>query len=322
MTDIDKEEQIKNELLNRKEKLEQQTSNLLKSNVSLLKMRAAELGIKDLKSPYELIQCAQDILNNHQMIMNKINTLQSTVNKLELRTTINNSIQTNTKSNKEETTHKHTKTSSNKLNNSKDDLFVSRKSNQKDVNHKLDMLMGSVRTESTSTLKNFKIPKKEFDMSSTSSLANQQKASVGRNITPPGSPSSTSTSSSHSSSSNVSKNKHINYEQQNTLLPTNEMTTFRNNEMQFLPERSNSIELSRQTSCDSPVSSSSSSSLTNTNLNSDGAYQNSKSYPNYYHPKKNQFRQYMMESNSSAKSSLFNKESYPYNEDHTGWSSS
>ena len=80
---IQHEMSVKNELLFRKDKLEEQTSSLLKANVSLLKARAAELGIKDLKSPHELIEYAKEILTEHEDLVQKIKTMQQKVDSLQ-----------------------------------------------------------------------------------------------------------------------------------------------------------------------------------------------------------------------------------------------
>ncbi|RNA12112.1 histone-lysine N- H3 lysine-79 specific isoform X2 [Brachionus plicatilis] len=70
---------LKAELLNKKEELENQKKAMIKNNISLLKQRAAELGIKNLKSPGDLIKCAKDILSQHKILEQKINSILDTV---------------------------------------------------------------------------------------------------------------------------------------------------------------------------------------------------------------------------------------------------
>jgi len=75
----------KNELLARKEKIEKLTSSLLKSNVDLLKRRVEELGIKNLDSPYQLIEYARKILADNKQLNKRIEIVQKKVNSLDLK---------------------------------------------------------------------------------------------------------------------------------------------------------------------------------------------------------------------------------------------
>ncbi len=75
----------KKELLARKEKIEKLTSSLLKSNVDLLKRRVEELGIKNLDSPYQLIEYARKILADNKQLNKRIEIVQKKVNSLDLK---------------------------------------------------------------------------------------------------------------------------------------------------------------------------------------------------------------------------------------------
>nr|QDF21436.1 histone-lysine N-methyltransferase, H3 lysine-79 specific-like protein [Brachionus koreanus] len=70
---------LKAELMNKKEELETKKKAMIKNNIVLLKQRASELGIKDLQSPNDLIQYAKDILSQHRVLEQKINSILDTV---------------------------------------------------------------------------------------------------------------------------------------------------------------------------------------------------------------------------------------------------
>ncbi len=74
----------KTELLERKEKIEKLTTSLLKSNVELLKKRVEELGIKNLETPYQLIEYARKILADNKQLNKRIEIVQRKVNSLNL----------------------------------------------------------------------------------------------------------------------------------------------------------------------------------------------------------------------------------------------
>lgn len=65
---------IKKEMLIKKDLLEIQASNLVKANINLIRLRAAEIGIKDLKSPLEIIQHAKEVFSNHRELETRLKT--------------------------------------------------------------------------------------------------------------------------------------------------------------------------------------------------------------------------------------------------------
>lgn len=76
------ERERKTELLARKQKIEKLSSSLHKSNVELLRKRAEELGIKNLESPYQLIEYARKMLSDNKQLNKKIDIVQKKVNNL------------------------------------------------------------------------------------------------------------------------------------------------------------------------------------------------------------------------------------------------
>ncbi len=62
--------------------MEKLTNELLKSNINLLKKRVEELGIKNLESPYQLIEYARKILNDNRQLTQKIESVNKKVNNL------------------------------------------------------------------------------------------------------------------------------------------------------------------------------------------------------------------------------------------------
>jgi len=84
---IEREIQIKNEILKKTNQIDSQISSLVKRNVNLLKLRVSELAFNDIKTPNELIQLARTILSDHKDLLNKVNLLQQTVDTLEMNAT-------------------------------------------------------------------------------------------------------------------------------------------------------------------------------------------------------------------------------------------
>lgn len=73
------------ELVSRKEKLEKLSNSLMKSNVELLKKRVEELGIKNLESPYQLIEYARSIITDNKLLNRKIEIVEKKVNGLNFK---------------------------------------------------------------------------------------------------------------------------------------------------------------------------------------------------------------------------------------------
>jgi hypothetical protein len=57
----------------------------LNSNINILKSKAADLGINNFNSPYDLIKFARDILNDHEYLIQKVKYLQQTLDNLEIK---------------------------------------------------------------------------------------------------------------------------------------------------------------------------------------------------------------------------------------------
>lgn len=82
---IKQEHRKKSENLKRIEKLEKQTNEILKQDIILLKKRAEELGIECLESPKQLMDYARKMLNTHFKLLEHINSIQKQINSLEIK---------------------------------------------------------------------------------------------------------------------------------------------------------------------------------------------------------------------------------------------
>ena len=167
-----KERNFKIETLSKIELLESQNKELIKKNVSLLKTRAIEIGIKDLNSPFELIQYAKDILSERKELEQKLAKLSNK----------SNHVLTNKSNSKEEASQKSIKllgkmvktidpSNSNSVESMSncsedtqsateqdDDLLVDEK--PKHSNNKNKSILDQVYSkDATKSLKTFKIPK-------------------------------------------------------------------------------------------------------------------------------------------------------------------
>ncbi len=65
--------------------MEQKINDLIKLNVNTLKLKSCELGIKELKSPYDLIQYARDLLNDKENLEQQVKAMQEKIDTLMIK---------------------------------------------------------------------------------------------------------------------------------------------------------------------------------------------------------------------------------------------
>ena len=305
------------------ENWEKKINLVLKQDVMLLKQRAEEVGISCLESPQQLMDHARQMLENHHKLIEKMNKIQNDINTLEIKPADVKPTQFNTSNIRLKNTFDSLKKLSsyfnsnqkldlsNLIKNSTEECFNQRNSEVRSVESNrstdetltatekgddemddddLDYLNDEELRDTNKKLKNKPKPavntqqqvspvvkyEKLLDQETTNqnwrsfkipkkSNSDETQKAQGPH-TPPGSPTlSTSSTSSSANSLQINSNSAINTE-------TQKYSSFNENQ------------------------------IIQVNYDSANQQQYQQKQSNYYHPKKNQFRQYMMENSTGSSS--------------------
>jgi hypothetical protein len=295
-TQLDQEKTKHSSLCLQNDKLKKHTNRLFASNLDLLKARVAQLGMKEIKSPLDFIDYGRQILSNHEELVKYNKSLKLSIDNLEKQFNRNSETSTN---NQQSPLHCNVYQEIKKQRNKSPELAIINK-----VREISEIFNCNINTSSKQEITSFNNNNNNNkDLSATSSPKNTFKIPKQNN--------------------KVSPDNKANKTTDSYTTPKNTFSSY--------THRSKELETESVAKYSSIFSSSSTTRIEELNSNSNpiqliqtGQYQNSNHYNHhynihkneltinkideqtttanknstkYFHPKKNRFCQYMMESN-------------------------